>query len=91
MESFADLNYFEVDFPESFAYKLPTLKDAGAVSHCGEYHSVQADLSLPTWMEKLINEGFQVDKKTVWILEGLTGYLNEAGRVRVLGLDQDEG
>jgi hypothetical protein len=32
-----DMHYFEVDFPELFAYKLPALNAVEAVGHCGEY------------------------------------------------------
>lgn len=71
------LHWFEVDFPEIFAYKLPVIEEAGGLTKCGKYHAIAADLSLHTWMEKLLGSGFCTDKKTAWIMEGLTGYLSE--------------
>jgi methyltransferase (TIGR00027 family) len=70
------IKYFEVDFPELFAYKLPLLETAGAVSSF-EYHSVIADLSLSVWPEMLIAAGFDVTQPTIWLLEGFIGYLTE--------------
>ncbi len=49
-------NYFEVDFPEMFDYKLPLLQTANAVSKFN-YVSVVADLSVSGWTEKLISAG----------------------------------
>ena len=48
------IHYFEVDFPEVFAFKLATLQDAGAVSEY-EYHSVGTDLSVSGWSQTSIN------------------------------------
>ena len=73
----AGMHWFEVDFPEIFTYKLRTISDAGGVPQCGIYHSVPADLSLSSWPAKLLAAGFRPDKKTAWIMEGLTGYLSE--------------
>lgn len=71
-----NVKFFEIDFPEIFNHKLPILKSAGATSDF-EYHSVHADLSLPDWNTKLVNAGFDVTQPTLWLLEGLIGYLTE--------------
>jgi methyltransferase (TIGR00027 family) len=71
-----DIKYFEVDFPELFDYKLPLLATAEAVSQFN-YHSVVADLSLPAWPDVLIASGFDPSQPTLWLLEGLIGYLTE--------------
>ena len=71
------LHWYEVDFPEIFAYKLPTIGEAGGATNCGTYHPVAADLSIPNWVDKLLASGFQTDKRTAWVMEGLTGYLTE--------------
>jgi O-methyltransferase involved in polyketide biosynthesis len=41
------------------------------------YHSVEGDLSLPDWPDKLIDTGFDPNKPSLWILEGFSGYLTE--------------
>jgi methyltransferase (TIGR00027 family) len=70
------IKYYEVDFPEIFDYKLPILQ-----AHCAkelfDYKKVEADLSLPSWLEKLEGAGFDRGERTLWLLEGLTGYLTE--------------
>ena len=70
------IKYFELDFAEIFQYKLPVLENAGATSKFN-YISVQADLSLPGWIEKLTSAGFDSSVPTFWLLEGFTGYLTE--------------
>ena len=74
---YADISYFEVDFPEIFEYKLPIIESLNGTSEFN-YHSVQADLSLPTWPEHLLGSGFDATKPTVWILEGIAMYLTPA-------------
>lgn len=71
-----EVDYFELDFPEIFAYKLPLLEKEGAVAAC-RYHAVQADLSLGDWMDRLTAAGFDSSIPTVWLLEGLSMYLTE--------------
>ena len=71
-----EVKYFEVDFPEIFHYKLPILQKNGAVELV-DYCKVEADLSLPSWLEQLEQAGFKKDIPTIWLLEGLTGYLTE--------------
>jgi methyltransferase (TIGR00027 family) len=68
------IKYFELDFQEIFNYKLPVLKESEAKTVC-EYISVNADLSLPSWSEKLIEKGWNAREGSLWLLEGLTGYL----------------
>jgi len=71
-----EIPYYEVDFPEIFDYKLPILKANNAIPQF-DYRKVEADLSVPSWLEKLEQTGFQREIPTVWLLEGLTGYLTE--------------
>ncbi len=70
------ISYFEYDFPELFEYKLKVLEEHQASSDFN-YVKVESDLSLPNWEEKLLEKGFQPEKRTMWILEGFTGYLTE--------------
>jgi len=68
--------YFEVDFPELFAYKLPILHNKQAQT-AFSYHFVEADLCLSDWISKLESKGFDRNQPTLWLLEGLTNYLTE--------------
>lgn len=70
------VSFFEIDFPEIFEHKLTILKAANA-STCFDYHAVCADLSIPEWHSQLTASGFDVTKPTLWLLEGLIGYLTE--------------
>eukprot|EP01031_Cornospumella_fuschlensis_P037298 gene37298-45284_t len=70
------LRYFELDFPELFDYKLPILQQHGAICPY-DYHDVRADLSMETWPDALHAAGFDRTQPTIWLLEGLTGYLTK--------------
>lgn len=66
-ESLKNIDYFEMDFPELFNYKLPILAAHNATS-VFNYRSVACDLSLPTWSISLLNAGFDCTKKTLWLV-----------------------
>ena len=70
------IKYFEVDFPEIFAYKLPVIEKHDKESEFS-YITVGADLSLPSWVDKLRDSGFDSSLPTLWMMEGLTFYLTE--------------
>lgn len=70
------VSYFEIDFPEVFNYKLGVLAKQQAISDF-DYHSVVADLSIPSWPDTLAAAGFQRDAKTLVVMEGFTNYLTE--------------
>lgn len=70
------VSYFEIDFPEVFNYKLGVLAEQQAVSDF-DYHSVVADLSIPSWPDTLAAAGFQRDAKTLVLMEGFANYLTE--------------
>lgn len=73
----ADTNLIEIDFPEVFEYKLPKLEQAKASLLC-KYVPLAVDLALPTWREALTScSSFDGSSPTLWLLEGLTGYLTE--------------
>lgn len=76
------LPYYEVDFPEIFEYKLPILKAEGAETEF-DYRPVTADLSMPSWPQKLLDAGFDCKRRTLWVIEGLSMYLTaeETGRL----------
>lgn len=68
--------WFEVDFAELFKFKLKHVADCNAES-CFEYVSVVSDISLGGWDKDLEANGYHRESKTVWLLEGFTGYLTE--------------
>lgn len=77
------VTWYEVDFQELFDYKLPILAAAGAAvgdeqhKQPSAYHSVATDLTDPAWPDSLKLRGYDPSAKTVFLLEGLTGYLTE--------------
>eukprot|EP01039_Chlorochromonas_danica_P005185 gene5185-5707_t len=85
----AEIQYFELDFPEVLGYKLNLLKQEGAES-VFHYHAVEGDLSLEDWSSQLVSHGFDPSLPTVWLLEGLTSYLtleeNEKMFTKIRGL-----
>ena len=85
MESFKRTHWFEVDFKEVFDYKLPKIQPDSDEMTCGNIHSVACDLSLPTWPQILKEDGFRTDLRTIWLLEGLVGYLTEDEVATLLG------
>ena len=44
----------------------------------GHHVAVSADLSLPDWVDKLADAGYDRTKPSLWLLEGLIGYLTES-------------
>lgn len=74
---FSGVHWFEFDFPEIFDFKLATLQEQNA-SAIVQYHHVIGDLSINDWTAKLVAAGYNPDAPSVWLLEGLTGYLTES-------------
>lgn len=70
-----DVTVFEVDFKELLEWKLGVFASEGAKPTCAKHVTVAADLSLPDWADNLRAAGFRGDVRTLWLLEGLTGYL----------------
>lgn len=68
---------FELDYPDVLSYKDNILLKAGAKPKC-ERIAIAADLAEPQWPETLINAGFDKNKPSVFLLEGLLGYLEPA-------------
>jgi methyltransferase (TIGR00027 family) len=65
---------FELDRPEVLSYKQEKLNDA--LPHCVR-HSVGVDLR-EEWQSKLIQAGMNMAERTLWLVEGLLVYLEEA-------------
>jgi len=77
INKFKNVHWFELDFKEVFDYKLPKIQPDSDEFNCGFIHTVACDLSLSTWPQHLKDHGFQSELKTLWLLEGLLGYLTE--------------
>ncbi|MBH0774907.1 SAM-dependent methyltransferase [Nocardia sp. NEAU-351] len=73
---------FELDLPELFAFKEPVLAAVGAIPICVR-HAVVADLR-DEWPGALVANGFSAEVPTVWVDEGVLGYLSRSAAVRVV-------
>ncbi|HMD67739.1 MAG TPA: SAM-dependent methyltransferase [Chitinivibrionales bacterium] len=70
-----NLTFFELDQPATQRLKVKCLKQAGIeVSHVT---FVEVDFSKDNWLEKLMDAGFNPDKKTIFLWEGVTLYISE--------------
>jgi methyltransferase (TIGR00027 family) len=74
---------FEVDLPELFAFKEPVLAAQNASPKC-DRRVVLADLR-DDWPTRLVTAGFDPDRSTIWIAEGLLVYLSNDAAARLLG------
>jgi len=77
----AETRCFELDRADVLHAKDELLEAAGAVPRCAR-HVIGADLT-GDWSEMLLAGGFDVGAASVWLVEGLTPYLEE-GAVRAL-------
>lgn len=66
--------YYEIDYPEVLTYKNEILKDV--LTTCDRY-SIAVDLTGTNWVEILLQQGFDKNIPSVWLLEGLIYYLSE--------------
>ncbi|AHH18272.1 methyltransferase [Nocardia nova SH22a] len=73
---------YEIDLPETFAFKEPILDAAGAVASCGR-RVVIADLR-SDWQKALLDSGFRPDLPTSWVDEGSLGRLTQEWNQRVV-------
>jgi methyltransferase (TIGR00027 family) len=79
-----DLQLFELDLPEMFAFKEPVLASVGAVARCVRV-VVTVDLRAQ-WADALTATGFDPGAPTAWLAEGLLPYLEDAHRDRLLAM-----
>jgi methyltransferase (TIGR00027 family) len=73
---------FEIDQPQVIAFKSATLADLGA-HPTADLRSIGIDLR-DDWMSALGQAGFDAQRPTVWIAEGLLAYLPPASQDRLL-------
>mmetsp|Transcript_66029 Transcript_66029/g.157884 ORF Transcript_66029/g.157884 Transcript_66029/m.157884 type:complete len:293 (+) Transcript_66029:132-1010(+) len=73
MECLKQSSVFEVDFPEVLTAKNEMLHGTPSIA---KRVCAPANLSLHNWPEQVAAAGFdRAESSTVWLLEGLTGYL----------------
>jgi methyltransferase (TIGR00027 family) len=73
---------YEMDLPEVLDAKEEVIEAAGAKASC-ERRTIHVDLSQETWPEALLAVGYQPERPSVWLIEGLLYYLT---RTAVHGL-----
>ena len=72
---------YEVDRPEIFDYKEPIIERLGAEPRCAR-RVVRADLA-GDWTPAVMEAGFDKDRVTAVLVEGLVMYLDEASALRL--------
>lgn len=70
-----NIKVFELDKVNTQNCKIKTLNKAGINYECITFVSI--DFNKKTWMGKLINHGFDTSKRTYFLWEGVTMYLEE--------------
>ncbi|MCA2262272.1 SAM-dependent methyltransferase [Mycobacterium marseillense] len=78
----ADMTVFEIDQPQVIAFKATTLAELGAAPRA-ELRTVSVDLR-NDWPKALADAGFDKNRPTAWIAEGLFGYLPPEAQDRLL-------
>jgi len=78
-----DLRFWEVDTPELFSLKETRLQSAGVRLSC-ERITIPADLTSRSWVRSLLETGFERNRPTVWLAEGLFQYLAAADIDQIL-------
>ena len=75
-------NLYEIDLPNTQEIKIKTLEKANIDS--SNVNFVTADLRKSDWSSKLEEKGFNPNLKSVFLLEGITVYLNEENVLEIL-------
>ncbi|MDP8972501.1 MAG: SAM-dependent methyltransferase, partial [Actinomycetota bacterium] len=74
---------YEMDLPEVLDAKEQVIEAAGAKASC-ERRTVRVDLREATWPEALLASGYQPERPSVWLIEGLLYYLTRTAVHRLL-------
>jgi methyltransferase (TIGR00027 family) len=78
----ASMTVFEIDQPQVIAFKATTLEGLGAAPKA-ELRTVAIDLR-QDWPTALRDAGFDTNRPTAWIAEGLLGYLPPEAQDRLM-------
>uniref|UniRef100_A0A803N2Z1 Leucine carboxyl methyltransferase n=1 Tax=Chenopodium quinoa TaxID=63459 RepID=A0A803N2Z1_CHEQI len=92
LDCLTNSHVFEVDFPQILQVKASLLQEAMVPKEDQQEMEmkakmltrVEADITGHDWLKKLQNSGFEPEKKTVWILEGILYYLSNCDAIDVL-------
>ena len=77
-----NLQIFELDLKNTQDIKLATLKRSNILNETIKY--VSCDLNNEDWLDKLIVNGFQQDKKTLFLFESVSCYLDKEKVEKIL-------
>ncbi|CAN1835794.1 Putative S-adenosyl-L-methionine-dependent methyltransferase Mvan_0910 [Linum perenne] len=98
LSSLKESDVFEVDFSDVLEVKTTLLE--AATKSMNEHqpprltakslNRVAADIRNNDWVEKLQRSGFEPEKKTVWVLEGILYYLSHSHALQVLNTIADK-
>jgi len=75
---------FEIDRDEVLKWKDDKLREVDAKITCETRICVATDLSNPNWLTELEAAGFKKEIPSVWVVEGLLGYLGETIAIQLL-------
>jgi len=75
---------FEIDRDEVLKWKDEKLIEVNAKITCATRICVATDLSNPNWLTELEAAGFKREIPSVWVVEGLLGYLGESIATQLL-------
>lgn len=79
------IHYFEIDTKSVLGYKKNIIQHEKAQMTCAEYSCVTADVcDVHSWAIQLLEAGFNPRHRTVWVAEGLSGYLTVEANVKVI-------
>jgi methyltransferase (TIGR00027 family) len=83
LEPHGDPAWFEVDQPKVLAFKQEVTDAVGARPH-GSRHTVPVDLR-EDWPAALLAAGFDAERPTAWVAEGLLAYLPARAEADLFG------
>jgi methyltransferase (TIGR00027 family) len=72
---------YEIDQSDVLLYKESLLSEAS--SRC-DRHSICADLKESTWVQLLLEKGYQPSEPSIWLLEGFLYYLDDSAVDKLL-------
>jgi len=77
-----NLQIFELDQKNTQDIKITTLKNANILNDKIRY--INCNLNNNDWLDKLIKNGFQINKKTLFLFESVSCYLDKNTVVKIL-------
>jgi len=77
LPALAESAVFEADYPSVLGHKAARLREAGNVPLCRKHRHVAIDLEQQPLRGPLLAAGFDPATPSLWVLEGVTGYLPE--------------